>query len=318
MSAGAPGRVAVLRLHTDADGLVWYGDDGQLAVNSFLPAQDFLRSDVLGFPLSSAACIRLLGTWANAPLVVHVQQLRASQPEMYRQQRVQLAAPALVPTAALRDDPVAVLQHLWQPTYSSRCPGMWHDMSNLDFCTYAMIQQLAGSVSVPEIVRRIVVYHPAWPALSFVPGLDVDAGCRLLCDIVDPRWYKHPTHPGRLGRLHAHLGLVPANMRAYLGDGPPGRHFDRAVRVVQTWYGGQGSSPTGFLGRALAAGRCGQDVCPDGLLRGCRRLADLVAIVWLLEVQPRHPEAHFDPLRFFGDREEADRFLSHYRAQKRI
>lgn len=323
MTTLVAGDVKILRLHVDDDGRVWYGDDLQLAINSYLPSADFLlKAEGLEFNPVNAKCVRLLGTAANAPLVVQLQQLRAGRPELLQLQRVQLGSPALVPTCATRSDPSSVLQHLWQPTYCNRCPGMWHDMTHLDFCTYYMISESRNTVEVPEVVRRTATYHPAWPAISFIDGLDHDLGCRLICEIVDPRWYKHPFRPGRPTKLYAHLGLTPKNMEAYLNDTPGDRHYDRARIVAGSWYdnkrGDAGpKSPSGagsFIWRAYG---CAKDRV-HGLLRGCQRLVDFIRAIWSQAVQPVHPEARFEPLRFFGDKLEAARFLEHYEAQKQV
>ena len=72
--------VEILRLHTDEQGCVWYGDDDQLGINTYLDTQDFFDSCPIGCDLDDVKCVRFLGTKANAPLVVELQRRRA-EPE---------------------------------------------------------------------------------------------------------------------------------------------------------------------------------------------------------------------------------------------
>jgi hypothetical protein len=148
--------------------------------------------------------------------------------------------------------------------------------------------------------------HPAWPALAFVAGPDelvsLPHAAELLAHVVDPRWYRHPFRPHRFTRLYAHLGLSPANMRARLGVGSPGRHHARALAAVNAWY-----SPAGLA--AYGGLRCGRPECflwrvyasqsrsiARGLLRATTRFVDFVSLVWL-EAECR--TAGFEPGRFF-------------------
>jgi hypothetical protein len=299
--------VGVFRLHTDKDGCVWFGDDERMAVNSWAEPADFVRSG--DFP--GAACVRLLGVKGNAALVVTLQSRRLTRPG----QRVQLASPAVLATEGQRVNPRAVLQHLRQPAPSCHVGCYWHDMTDQDYVSYALAFELAdddGRGLVPEAAQRTAAYHPAWPALRFVPDLNENCACRLLAEIVDPRWFRHPGHPGRFTRLYSHLGLTPENMAAYLGLCPPGRHAYRAGLAVRTWYNRSNPDRTGFFNEL-----CGSYRDPvKGLLRGTQRLVNFVQAVWLHAVQPPHPEVGFDPYSFFKDEGLAQAFEQHRAAWK--
>jgi hypothetical protein len=303
--------VEVLRLHTDDHDYVWYGDDDQLAINTFLGAQDFFESCNLGCSLEDVKCIRFLGTQANAPLVIALQKRRAANPVLNKKQRIQLCAPSVVPTMSMRSAPEEVLQQLWQPSNSGVLAGLWHDLTNLDVCTYLMIQCMAecrgGDVS--DVVRGLARHHPAWVAVAYLQCFDYDAACRLITEIVDPRWYRHPFRPNRGTRLYSHLGLTPRNMAAYLGeDTAQDRHFDRAALAVAAWYNVQ--RPTnGFLWRQFRK----FDDRVKGLLRCTQRFIDFLRSVWVYGVSPTHPEASFNPDMFFGDEIEA-RCFDHFRS----
>ena len=310
----------VLRLHTDKDGLVWYGDHEQLATNTCLDAWDFFETETYLEELDNARVVRLLGTRANSTLVVKLQERRAGNPE-FAKKTVWLVSPASVPGCWLRDDPASVLHHLWQPPFGASLLGCWHEMTTADYSTYAMIDTLGDKPGreVPEVTRRIAEYHPAWDAITFVRGVDEDAACRLLADIIDPRWYRHPSRPGRFSRLHAHLGLTPENMAACTGDGRSGFHFNRATNAVRVWYNRSAQrgikEPGDFLGQVLDAHG---DNLAKGLLRGTQRLVEFVSAVWLDVVSPRHPESGFDPAQFFRDAGAVKAFEQHRTACKRV
>lgn len=303
----------VLRLHVDSDGMVWVGDDADPAENTYQEVDDFFDGGLAAEYLADAKSVRLLGAACNARLVVRLHERRALDPE-FKAVSVRLGAPVIVPSAALRDDPEAVLYHLWQPA-----AGAWHELVPLDYCTYAMIDGLTDCVGreVPEVVARIAEYHPAWPALTFVTGVDRSAACRLLCDVVDPRWYRHPTRPGRLTRLSAHLGLTPENIAACVGEGRPGRHFNRAANAVRVWYNPRSHretpGPADFLLATLAA----HERLGRGLLRGTERLVAFVAAVWDDAVRPKHPEVAFDPAVFFRSAAVGAAYAAHKATCKR-
>lgn len=305
----------VLRLHVADDGLVWYGSDNQFAVNSYMQPSGFFQDNPLGFDFADPRCIRVLGTHSNASLLVFLHTLRIAAPATFKKQKLMLGSPSLVPTANLRSEPTTVLQHLWQPSCTSVAPGMWHEMTQLDYCTYAMIdemQKVGCDDRVPEVVQRIVTYHPVWPALAYIPFLDRDAVCRLLCDIVDPRWFQHPSRPHRHSRLHAYLGITPRNMNAYLTSAFPDRHFNRARNVIASWYNrkftkGDRLGKGKFLWQAFSTG--GDKA--SGLLRGTQRFVSFLQEFWLNAVRRAHPEAFFHPFLFFRDTEEAVVFARH-------
>lgn len=303
------------RLHVAADGHVWYGDGSSPAVDTGLDPWAFAESAAYLDRLEAVQVVRLLGTAGNASLVVKLHERRAVDPT-FRDKPVYLASPAGVPAAWLRADPGAVLHHLLQPPPSARgC----HLLSPADYPTYAMIDTLAGSRGVPEVTRRIAAHHPAWPVFTFLRGADLDAACRLLCDVVDPRWFHHPARPTRLTRLYAHLGLTPQNAAAVAGEGAsPGRHFNRAATAVRVWYNSglrrPAAEPADFPGAVLA----GPGPLGRRLLAGTRRLVALVAWVWADGAsRTRHADGGFDPAVFFRDQATSAAFARHLAAARR-
>lgn len=302
----------VLRLHLDRNRLVWFGDDAEPAVCTGKPLDAFFEEDAAEH-LDAAGVVRLLGVRENAALVVKLQQQK-NRVETFREVPVELGAPAVLPSAAHRDDPEAVLYHIWQPPAASNLAGHWHTLTLLDCVTYSLIDGAGdGYREVPDGLLALAKYHPAWAALTFLPGVDKSAAVHLLCDITDPRWYLHPTRPARLTRMFSHLGLTPQNFAACEGSAPRGRHFTRAANAARVWYNlrtkREGDrDPGDFLLRQLA----GHTRLDTGLLRCTQRLVELVAGVWLAAVRRPHAEVTgFDPQKFFTPAREAKAFAAH-------
>lgn len=293
----------MLRLHVDDDKKVWYGDDSDPGRNTYMSVTDFFEQGAAFQFLNDARAVRLLGCRSNAELISKLHEWRAKNPQSSAGLTIRLGSPGVVPSVDLEIDPEAVLHHIWQPPAHAALLGSWHDLAPSDYCTYAMIHHLGDTPGreVPEVVRRIAAYHPAWPAVTFITTSDKDAACRLLCDIIDPRWYRHPTRPSRRSRLYAHLGLSPDNLASCTGEGHPGRYFDRAANSVRVWYNRlsqkESRQPGDFLLRRMDSYK----ELKTGLLRGTKLMVDFVAAVWEDMVIHRHPEIPgFDPAVFFA------------------
>jgi hypothetical protein len=166
-------------------------------------------------------------------------------------------------------------------------------------------------------VRRIAQYHPAWPAISFINTLNCEYACKLLNEIVDPRWFIHPRRPERLSRLYSYLGLTPANVHAILRSGAGDRYIERANIAVKSWYDPSvaiNDDPRGFLGRT-SVGAKDQVV---GVLRATQRFVALAATYWLGVVTKAHPEAGFQASLFFHEAEEVSAFEHHKSRAKKV
>lgn len=295
--------IDILRLHTDNDGCIWYGDDDTQGINTYLEVNDFLNSSVLNYSLDDVKCIRLLGSRLNAQLIVELQRRRASNPNLNDYQRIQLCSPAIIFTESLRQSPLHILQQLWQPSYPSSISGNWHDMENIDLPSYLMINEMQDSIMVPEIVHRIAPYHPAWPAIAYLKEFDLDSACRLLMEIIDPRWYRHPMKPNRRTKLYAYLGLTPDNIYAYLGEGLPGRYYNRAVLAISVWY-----NVTSINGNFLWRHFDKQETKIKGLLYSTRLFISFLQAMWLSVFIHVHPEMLSYGSLFFKDEIEAKAF----------
>jgi len=307
--------VDLLRLHTDDQGHVWYGHDGAVGENSRCTVAVFFdKLKWLGVNLGSVRLIRLLGVPSNAELIVYLHHMRVRNKSLSRGQRVVLGSPMVCPTAEDRGSPARVLSHLWQQ-YAVLPSGCWHDLSDKDYTTYAIIAALKDNKGeVDEQVRRIFRYHPLWPAVSFIPSGDHDAACLLAARIVDPRWFRHPTRPHRLSRLYVHLGLTPKNMHAWMTNfNDRDRNFDWLTVLMRSWLGRTGvtdrTRPQHFLWRAHAAAGGAH----KGTMAATRRYVRFLYEVWSGEVAAPRPEGGFLPSSFFKSAEEVDAYSVHLR-----
>ncbi len=175
------------------------------------------------------------------------------------------------------------------------------------------------------MITALLAGHPAWPALSYLNGpcansiIDVSAACALLATVVDPRWFRHPFRPHRMSRLRAYLGLEPGNVRAVLGLGPPGRHHDRAVTAISTWYNpvaletcgaGRCIDPHHFLWKIFLT----QRTAVRGVLRSTEKMLDFLVQVWTGRVARRCPEVGFSS-QFYLRSGEHETYVRHLAGQ---
>lgn len=313
--------INTLRLHTDVQGCVWYGDDVNLGVNSYMEPGDFFDAAHLSFEYDRSRMVRLLGSRSNAGLITRMQERRVRH-GLSKQPKICLGSPAVCQTQAARSDPLTVMQYLWQPEMPSSLTCQWHLMTQHDFCTYAMARQYDDVGGIDETVMRTAAYHPAWKALSFVKGLNERAAAALLIEILDPRWYAHYSRVNRLNRLYAYLGLNPHNVAALVDPRQKqGRHFSRAEIAIRTWldtrafstdYAGPMDEPGHFLWRICAS----QRTLINGILRATERLVSLVCHVWHDAIVTPHPEMGFQPSQFFKTEAEISAFKEHMRSSK--
>lgn len=296
------GKGEVYRLHTDRHGEVWYGRNDIPVVGSDMVPDDFV--DRMALSLSGAKAIRIVGHKQNARLILCMHRLR--------QVKDQSSGLLLVaPDSFVIDNPADVLYRLWQPDFSDRMSGSCHVMAPGEFTSYLLAQTIMDADGkVDDKARRILRHHPAWPALSFVASLDEDAACFLVAEIMDPRFYRHPIHPGRLSRLYAYLGLTPLIVTAYLSRSAEYfRCGQRMCMVADCWFRNSQnsvsliSSAGNFLLRIVKASRS-----PEmGMLRACEALVRFVVEVWQAGLSSQY---EFVPEMFFKH-EEAPAFDRH-------
>lgn len=208
---------------------------------------------------------------------------------------VYAASPALC-----RDYCVAGVVRI-DPTHVERLPRRpdWVRVTARDAAAFALTGLLdAGAES--QVLEAAARRHPAWAAVSFVPGFDVQSAYRVLAAITEPRWFCDPNRPDRLARLNAYLGFSGRARREVQAF--------RAEDVLRLWYYPTKYAPLAsqFLWRAFVEARGGQ----RGRLVASRKLLRFIHSIWLDTVTDSEV---FDPKVFFANHgDEAAEFAAHW------
>lgn len=284
-------RIDELRLHVTGD-KIWFSEPGHEAYMSPLSPEEFVRQKVI----AEANCVRLLGCRENARLISEIYSLRCIADHKLR--TVLLGNPNWSPGVS---DAVEDIFHSMSGQEEAPSVGGWHQITEKDYVTYALVAEFdeAGQKCTP-LVDKFLRVHPAWPALSFLPGLDKTAACKLIAAIMDPRWHVNPCKPESAARLRSRLGVGRggvAIMRYLLGasdDLLPAtqRAVDNARAVLATWTGGSYVpppqdvvGPSEFLWRVyynVAATKDGY----HGMLRASHVFLRFLRSVWLDNLTP--------------------------------
>jgi len=304
----------VVRLHTGDNGLVWLGTDNDLGKETPFDTKSALDDKHIMSVLSSSQVVRIVGTQRNAPLICRLYELQYGGGKLCNTKVLLFSPDAVCNT----DDVASTLDTLWRVPDSSRLSGHFHEMDKGDYIAYSLIKLVATEVPGPvsRKVRRLVPWHPAWPACTFVRSLDVSEASRLLCDIIDPRWYRHLTHPGRFGRLYRSLGVTKENVHAFIYGKPGGKHFDRAKTAIRTWYNDGLNKNANDCSNFLAV-YLRKYPLPEAVHRGTQKLIEFIATFWLDSTRAYHPELGFDAGRFFKHTVTAREFAGHLISYKR-
>jgi hypothetical protein len=303
---------SVVRLQLDGDGVVWSGTDHDIAVKSNMEPGLFLSQELP--KISGLSEIQLFGSIRNAQLIelLYFLRQRGGLPD---EMSIRLGSPAACPKDI---EPKRALQELWKRDIIEGPGFRWVDLSQREFTSYALIAAMVRNNWRPnDSCRAIIPYHPAWPAISFIPSIDVNAACMLLCVITDPRWFVQDFRPNRVNKLYQYLGVTPRNLKFIDGqDVSPERHYERCSIVIRSWAsrvdGVKIDSADSFLQRICRGG----EAWSRGMLLACKAFIRFVREVWLSELSPHRKM--FDPDMFFKANAESKAYRRHYsRVRKR-
>lgn len=182
----------------------------------------------------------------------------------------------------------------FQPTLPASLGG-WRRATAVDAITYDMHAMLeVADAGMPLAVGDEAFGHPAWPALSFIDGCDVEQSLRLIAEIEDPRWHVDPLEPDSDELLCARFGLDerhgPRNVAAFLaGDGSrAAARYDQAKLVLDAWYNPQLDATKSDVRQSfLRAYPAGVEDLATRLLMASLRFLDFVTCVWLDNLTPQ-------------------------------
>ena len=281
-----------LRLHFEpTQERIWLAaKDGAVATCDFNP-------ESIAAVLEGVDEVRLFGTRLNADLICWLYQARSDSGYSFN---IQLGTPGVCRQADLAD-PMKALSKIGDLHGRVPSQGGLHDMNKHDFTTYLLICALKRSGGkLTEDIENLLTLHPAWPAISFIPSLDLLATAKMLSHVVDPRWYVNPRFPDRSSNLKARLGLVLQNMLHYTQDAKGSINKGSALNVLRAWANkAEASHPAAFLQRCQYR----QDTPEKGLLRASHLFARFISGVWLQSMETQ--TELFVPEYFFaGDDDE--------------
>lgn len=291
-TAAAPS--TTIAAHVGRDGLA-YSDRGLASpVGLFAAAAD------------PGTRVRLLGARGNVPLALALHR---------RGIGVELGYPGTHDwPACIADGPGVVVAACAGGQFDSLAAsvGGWRPMTDADAVAYAMAARFDSGGDADDATMALFATHPAYPALSFIPHLDLRRAARLVATILDPRWFVDPETPDRLSRLKCFLGLV--------GDRPPGSPGRRSRRALATdaWKSTPAlpaavKEPGYFLWRHWAA--CDGEHRRADLKTSCLFL-DYLKATWL-DAAKQCPDRLFVPGHFFGRDATAAAWRAHVQAHNR-
>jgi hypothetical protein len=195
---------ATLKVHTDAKtGSVWLIDGDGPPGDTGRDSERFAAELPPG-PLT----VRVLGFRENARLISSLYRRRPAHPGL----SVEVGRPVVVPWEQLDGQgPEHVLFEIRQ--LAVQCPssmGGWHALTDREYAGYALTALLNSGPADAHHVADLLGRHAAWPALSFITHLDLQATAQVLAEIGDPRWFIDPERPDSMSRLRSYFGLPPA------------------------------------------------------------------------------------------------------------
>jgi hypothetical protein len=198
---------ATLKVHTDAKtGSVWLIDGDGPPGDTGRDSERFAAELPPG-PLT----VRVLGFRENARLISSLYRRRPAHPGL----SVEVGRPVVVPWEQLDGQgPEHVLFEIRQ--LAVQCPssmGGWHALTDREYAGYALTALLNSGPADAHHVADLLGRHAAWPALSFITHLDLQATAQVLAEIGDPRWFIDPERPDSMSRLRSYFGLPPCGGR---------------------------------------------------------------------------------------------------------
>jgi hypothetical protein len=201
-------------------------------------------------------------------------------------------------------------------TLASACGG-WHQFSEADYLTYALIGRLARTAGAFDSVASTYLHaHPVFHALSLIPTLSWSHTAQVIQAIVDPRWYVDRRAPERQGKLELYMGLTPG-VQKKVSDETKLLTKARELRcstVLEAWkthhIGGVDlSDPRNFLYRVYKAS--GEGVRGD--LRASQAFLRYLRYNWLDAADRRKgaKDGLFAPELFFKTPAERETYERH-------
>jgi hypothetical protein len=296
-----------LKIHVDDAGIVWYASASGPPVNTKKTIAAFLLSPMC----NEFRRYRFMATHNNVHLILALFLRRLESDEG----AIEVCSPLVCSTDAERKNPEHVLYALRQVQRVSSLGG-WHVFGKPEYPAYALYSHLAKVGKPDDHARRLIQSHITWPALSFIPHLEIDACCKLMAEILDPRWFLSVKHPTRGSKLRKYLGLDMPTLLGVLDQGPKQKNHDRCKLVLDALAGNNAdvrkTHPSYFLHRIREAHSKDKGEV-HGTLRMLQTFVEYLRLTWIATMcaSDFQAEALFAPEHFFNDEFEVAAWRQH-------
>ncbi len=236
----------ILKIHLAPSGNVWYSD----GIENPRAASGGLSGFVGGLATHGSLHFRVLGIPSHAPLIMELYQRYCSH---RKDGTLEVASPLICENERERHDPEIALYRMRQCLFPPSLGG-WHHFTELDYPSYAIAAQLAKDKGFNDHIRRLLLTHPAWHDLTFIPTIRAEYVVHLLSYIIDPRWFVDFNYPERITKIKTYLGLTPRVMRAVSRGEAKDARSKRCRAALYCWKGEEPSAadmerPGNFLWR---------------------------------------------------------------------
>lgn len=291
---------------TDRDGAIW------ASVGREEPRPSGMDADRFAVAMEPGTRLRVLGDRRNARLIMRLHLRNLATPHDEDELHLEVGRPPELDWRQFEDLPSGVVRRMQRVEAVRSSVGGWHRLTDEESVTYVMMAVAAASDCNEAAVTKFVRLHPAYPAVSFVQGLDETALGQLLVEIGDPRWFVDPEHPDRASRLRSFVGL---------SGGRSSRVRDARRRLVlQAWKGQETPADITKPGHFLWRARESRAEPIIGDLHASRRFLAFLAWTWVdaiatPRIRPEIPGENglFVPDLFF-DAIDAAAFRTHLKA----
>lgn len=210
----------VLKIALDDLDKVWIIEGDKMPYNTSLSARGY--SDHLGGRASAPPKIRVLGSRNNLELIVRLCRMKAEK----RLYSLEIGSPLMGSSGGAPSTLIKMRTNGLPSTL-----GGWHEVGYSDCLAYS-IGLLTASTKEGALAhaRDLMVEHPVWKYIKFIPHIDEMAFTKVMGHVLDPRWFVDEDHPSRLSRLNSWLGLCN-------GPQSPDK-VDRKFDVYSCWSEG--------------------------------------------------------------------------------
>lgn len=233
--------VTELQLGLDQNRELWRQDAGSAPASLGSDWAAFLRSE----HFSRARSVLVTADRQNASLLT---QLFFCTRQQNSATRIVLLPPRTL-YADLGDAPCLPDQRAVDAADLPPSLGGWRTMTRFDYATYALAQICdacvwRGKLRKAGPLRPWLVRHPAFPAFQFSSTYRWSTACRVIADLLDPRWHLDLKKPDAGKRIGSYMGVGHKGLSHLQGWADDKWPWDeapatakRAMLLMMAWAG---------------------------------------------------------------------------------